>query len=406
MPNPEEYRRTRRIVDLLLRIANQPRRWTRRDLAAHYEVSEQQLDKDLLLIRHGLVMPLRHCPQGYYFERMAGLPALTLSLPEALTLLLAARLGQQMPGVSRADLAAAIARLETLLPTELLPLVGGLARGRDDSGPRDATLRELQLAIAERSRLRILYRSASHADASDLPATHSPSDGGSEPSTQSTAFSTQPTAHSTQHISVSAQRSDRLVDPYTLLPYLRSWYLVGHCHLRGEVRMFKVDRIRGLARTGEHFPLPEQFDLAGYLGQTWGLLRGEAGEPEEVVLEFSAAAGRWVRDEEWHPSQRVEDLPDGRVRLVFYVGITPELRRWVLGFGRQARVVRPASLAAWVREEVRVMLMVLELGEQDSRRSDFGDQSIVRSRQCAPQLASQGDKGGIVDGDAGVVGQG
>ncbi|MHB1162600.1 MAG: helix-turn-helix transcriptional regulator, partial [Chloroflexota bacterium] len=107
MPNPEEYRRTRRIVDLLLRIANQPRRWTRRDLARHYEVSEQQIDKDILLIRHGLVMPLRHCPTGYYFESLASLPTLTLSLPEALSLLLAARLGQQMPGVSRSDLAAA-----------------------------------------------------------------------------------------------------------------------------------------------------------------------------------------------------------------------------------------------------------------------------------------------------------
>ncbi len=315
MPNPEEFRRTRRIVDLLLRIANQPRRWTRRDLAAHYEISEQQVDKDLRLIRHGLVMSLLHCREGYYFERLVRLPALTLSLPEALSLLLAARLGQQMPGVSRSDLAAAVARLEALLPGELLPLLGGIARGDRDESPRGATLRELQMAMAERSRLRLIYRSASRADGA----------------------------------------AERRVDPYTLLPYLRSWYLVGYCHLRREVRIFKVDRIKRLARTGERFVLPESFDLSKYLGQSWGLLRGAAGEPEDVVLEFSAEAGRWVRDEEWHPSQRVEDLPDGRVRLVFHVGITPELRRWVLGFGRQARVVRPEGLAAWVRQEVGAM---------------------------------------------------
>ena len=64
MPNPEEYRRTRRIVELLPRIANQSRRWTRRDLAAHHEVSEKQMDKDLRLIRHGLVMPLCHSTSG------------------------------------------------------------------------------------------------------------------------------------------------------------------------------------------------------------------------------------------------------------------------------------------------------------------------------------------------------
>ncbi len=318
MPNPEENRRTRRIVDLLLRVANQPRRWTRRDLARHYEVSEQQVDKDLLLIRHGLVMPLRHCREGYYFEGLAALPSLSLSLPEALSLLLAARLGQQMPGVSRGDLAAAIARLEALLPPELLPLASSLARADGEDGSRASLLRKLQLAIAERSRLRLLYQSASSLGAGAAPP-------------------------------------ERLVDPYTLLPYLKSWYLVGYCHQRREVRTFKVDRIQALAPTGERFPFPEGFDLAGYLGHAWGLLRGEAGEPEEVVLEFSAEASRWVRDEEWHPSQRVEELPDGRVRLHYYVGITPELRRWVLGFGRQARVVCPESLAEWVREEARVV---------------------------------------------------
>ncbi len=326
MPNPEEYRRTRRIVDLLLRIANQPHRWTRRALAAHYEVSEQQMDKDLQLIRHGLVMPLGHTRQGYYFERLTSLPTLSLSLAEALALLLAARLGQQMPGISRTDLAAAIARVEALLPPELLPLVGGLANGADANGSRGGILRDLQLAIAERSRLRLLYRSASHARPTaavagpDLPPT------------------------------------GRVVDPYTLLPYLKSWYLVGYCHQRREVRIFKVDRIERMARTGEDFQFPQDFDLAGYLGQTWGLLRGEAGEPEEVVLEFVPEAGRWVRDETWHPSQRVEELPDGRVQLIFHVGITPELRRWVLGFGRQVRVVKPEALARWVREEASAVV--------------------------------------------------
>ncbi len=315
MPNPEEYRRTRRIIDLLLRIANQPRRWTRRALAERYEVSEQQIDKDLHLLRHGLVMPLRHCRDGYYFERLATLPGLALSLPEALSLLLAARLGQQMPGISQPDLSAAIARLETLLPAELLPVVRALGHAGPAGSP-DSLLLELQLAVAEGSRLRLLYRSASRDGAA----------------------------------------LERLVDPYTLVPYARSWYLVGFCHLRGEPRIFKVDRIQRAERTGERFDFPAEFDLGSYLGGIWGLLRGEAGEVEEVVLEFEPEAGRWVRDQEWHPAQRVEELADGRVRVSFRLAVTSDLRRFVLGFGRQVRVVSPAALAEWVREEARGMV--------------------------------------------------
>ena len=422
MPNPEEYRRTRRIIDLMLRIANQPRRWTRRDLAAHYEVSEKQIDKDITLIRHGLVMPLRHSPHGYYFESLATLPGLTLSLPEALSLLLAARLGQQMPGVSGADLSAAVARLEALLPRELRPLVGGLARGEGDDGPRAATLKELQLAIAERARLRIAYRSASGVEATSVdPAAEAGLGGGGGAGGRVQGVTAGPTAAGDSqgaallplaspagsglaapgdggvgvqsgapgnargradapHAALAgaagtgavAPARERVVDPYSLLPYLRSWYLVGYCHLRGEVRMFKVDRIESLARTGERFELPEGFDVATYLGETWGLLRGEAGEPEEVVVEFAAEASPWVRDEQWHPSQRVEDLGDGRVRLHFRAGITAELRRWVLGFGRQARVVRPAHLAEWVLEEARAVAERGTSGKPHLEGADVG----------------------------------
>lgn len=36
-------------------------------------------------------------------------------------------------------------------------------------------------------------------------------------------------------------------------------------------------------------------------------------EPMRVVLRFSAAQAQYSKEREWHPSQRVKDLPDGRV---------------------------------------------------------------------------------------------
>jgi predicted DNA-binding transcriptional regulator YafY len=70
MPNPEECRRARRVIETVLLIAGQPRHWSRRRLAERFEVSEQQLDKDIALIRHGIVKSLRRSPRGYYFERI------------------------------------------------------------------------------------------------------------------------------------------------------------------------------------------------------------------------------------------------------------------------------------------------------------------------------------------------
>ena len=45
---------------------------------------------------------------------------------------------------------------------------------------------------------------------------------------------------------VSADMTERDVDPYGIVPYERTWHLIGYCHLRQTVRVFKVDRIRSI----------------------------------------------------------------------------------------------------------------------------------------------------------------
>lgn len=51
----------------------------------------------------------------------------------------------------------------------------------------------------------------------------------------------------------------RTLDPYGLVYRAGLWYVTGLCHLRGALRDFRVDRIRGLARTGGTFQRPADF---------------------------------------------------------------------------------------------------------------------------------------------------
>jgi hypothetical protein len=51
--------------------------------------------------------------------------------------------------------------------------------------------------------------------------------------------------------------SSRSIDPYGLVLWKGQWYTVAHCHLRGDIRSFRVDRITGLYRTGATFVRPE-----------------------------------------------------------------------------------------------------------------------------------------------------
>jgi predicted DNA-binding transcriptional regulator YafY len=61
------------------------------------------------------------------------------------------------------------------------------------------------------------------------------------------------------YASPSSGSTSRDVDPYGLVR-LKHWYLAAHCHLRGGLRTFRLDRIRRLDRDGPRFQRPDGFD--------------------------------------------------------------------------------------------------------------------------------------------------
>ena len=140
----------------------------------------------------------------------------------------------------------------------------------------------------------------------------------------------------------------REVDPYRLWYAAGGLYLIGYCHLRKDVRMFAVERIRSIAFTDHPYQRPLAFNIDEYVQDALTVMRGRR---MEVELLFSKQAAGWVKDKVWHSSQEVSLLKDGRLRLTLKVADTAELVGWILSFGSQVRVVRPDALRQKVKEE-------------------------------------------------------
>jgi predicted DNA-binding transcriptional regulator YafY len=67
------------------------------------------------------------------------------------------------------------------------------------------------------------------------------------------------------YVTPNAQRTQREFDPYGLGFRGGHWYAVGHCHLRRDLRSFRLDRIEGVEPLPASFRRPEKFDVLGYL---------------------------------------------------------------------------------------------------------------------------------------------
>ncbi|HLJ68620.1 MAG TPA: WYL domain-containing protein [Chloroflexota bacterium] len=325
-PRLEETKRIGRVLAMVERIRAEPRRWSRSRLAESFEISERMVDNDLQLIRNALRCELCRDRSGYYFERGPLLHPLQLTLPEVLALTLAAQEARDTGSVDPSTIAGVLGKLEAALPAGVVPYVRRAAAERAQAlvtpvRDRAAVLRLLKQAMLEERAVQIAYISASRGNA----------------------------------------RSERAIEPYWLMPYQDSWQVIARDSLRQAVRMFKVDRIDEARLTGEHFRVPDDFDLESYFGATWGVLRGEGGEPEDVVLRFSPLGAAWVRDERRHPSQEIEELPDGGITMRFFCTVTHELVRWVLSFGGEASVEEPEQLRQLVSvEAARVLDVVRE----------------------------------------------
>ncbi|WP_026674856.1 helix-turn-helix transcriptional regulator [Alkalihalobacterium bogoriense] len=66
------------------------------------------------------------------------------------------------------------------------------------------------------------------------------------------------------HKSGEKQVNDRLVDPYRIIYWNNKWYVIGFCHLRNDIRSFRVERIESLMLTENKFNLPENFSARDF----------------------------------------------------------------------------------------------------------------------------------------------
>ena len=72
--------------------------------------------------------------------------------------------------------------------------------------------------------------------------------------------------------SAAEHETEREVDVYGLAWRGGAWYAVGYCHLRCDLRSFRLDRVLGVESLPKSFGRPPGFDVLGYLARSIAML--------------------------------------------------------------------------------------------------------------------------------------
>jgi predicted DNA-binding transcriptional regulator YafY len=150
-------------------------------------------------------------------------------------------------------------------------------------------------------------------------------------------------------MSRGGEENRRKVDPYKVMFFDSTFYLIGLCHLRSEIRMFVLDRIKMMNITEETFEIPSDFDLETYMQSPFKVIHDK---PVQVTIRFDKKAAGYIKEKIWHHSQKIEPQKDGSIIFSAEVAGTDEVKHWVLSWGVNAEVLSPDSL----REEIAIEL--------------------------------------------------
>jgi predicted DNA-binding transcriptional regulator YafY len=158
----------------------------------------------------------------------------------------------------------------------------------------------------------------------------------------------------------SSQCTVRTVEPHHMVNYMGTWHLVAYCRTRNDWRDFQLSRMSDCRVEDEGFIPHEEGEWKPFLTDTFGIFQNR--EFFEVILRFSPERARWVRGEVWHPSQRVEELPDGSLILALPVSHEAEIMMEVLRHGSHVEMLEPEWLREKVRQEIERMGKIYDTG--------------------------------------------
>jgi predicted DNA-binding transcriptional regulator YafY len=301
-----------RLITLILLLQRQSNRKAA-DLAAELGVSVRTLHRYFLdLNEMGIPIYSERGPYGgFSLVRGYKMPPLVLTPEEAAAVALGTGMVEELWGqLYREAARGALVKLENLLPDEQRQEVTWARRSLIATGMNRSNLvalapalEKLRRAVREHRQVNILYRSTS-----------------------------------------SPHPESRDFDPYAMVHRWGWWYAVGYCHLRHEMRSFRVDRMESVNLTDQVFQIAESFNIQEYLAQEW------KSQPQiQVRLRFDPE-GALIAQQYRAYWESMEVQPDGAILATMNMPDLNWAASTVMAYGPLVKVLEPLELQELVQE--------------------------------------------------------
>jgi predicted DNA-binding transcriptional regulator YafY len=139
--------------------------------------------------------------------------------------------------------------------------------------------------------------------------------------------------------------------PYYLRQYNNRWFVLGYnAETKVEQWVMPLDRIVQMEEINGKYKT-NSTDWEDYFYDFVGVTKLD-GDIEEVQLRFSKNQAPYVRTKPLHPSQRIEKMDNGELKVRLQIIPNYELERLILSFGEDVEVLQPTNLRRTIAERI------------------------------------------------------
>lgn len=152
------------------------------------------------------------------------------------------------------------------------------------------------------------------------------------------------------YFSINSGLAERIIRPYALFMYKGFWYCIGYCEMRGEIRDFKLSRIKSYELLKDTFDKPIDFKLSDYLGHN-SIFKDKL---YNIKLKIRFPMSIIVSERIWSENQKIIfNQEDNSILFEAVMTGLPEIKTWILSMGSYVEILEPKELKEEIKEEVK-----------------------------------------------------
>ena len=131
----------------------------------------------------------------------------------------------------------------------------------------------------------------------------------------------------------------------------RLWLLAQHDGHDKTFDVAAITRIK-ILRKEDPVELPD-VDAAEHFKRSFGIFGGDGFEVSPVLIEASGVWANYLRRYNLHPSQQIEEIKEGRLRVKYEIAICPEFKSFLMSMIPDVKVIHPEPLRDELHERAR-----------------------------------------------------